>query len=785
MALSASANSILEPLNETQRMAVQCIDGPLLILAGPGSGKTRVITHRIAWMIHEGIAPQDIVALTFTNKAADEMRNRLATLVPNTHIWAGTFHRFCSRLLRIYAPQAGLSENFTIYDMDDSRKLLKQAIAITELDVRHFSPNAIGSEISNVKNLGVMPDQFQPRPGKYLDTLVADTYPVYQRMLQNANAVDFDDLLMLAGQLLVDNPELRAGLDQRFSRMMVDEYQDTNHAQYQLIRLLNHDLRHLAVTGDPDQSIYGWRGANIGNILEFERDYPEVQVVRLEQNYRSVHPILHAADQLISNNVRRKEKTLQTTRAEGEPVAMVAYPNPQEEANDIASQIALEIRAGRRRPMDFAIFYRTNFLSRSLEHALRSHGIPYQVVKGLEFYQRREIKDLVAWLHLVNNERDRIALERVINVPPRKIGKVTLDRLRHWSLQSSGRSLLDACRMSGAVEKISKAVAVRLSAFVALYDRVCEAKHEDVGTMIRTLLKVTGYREWLIEDGSEEGHERANNVDELVAAADEFDRQHPDDGGLEAFLEQAALVGDTDSWESESDFVTLLTIHSAKGLEFTSVYIIGLEDGILPHERSQSNDDEIEEERRVLFVGITRAMDRLQLSRCMTRFRNGSYWPTIASRFLMELPREAMSISEPGLMDVMHSGEGHEPWDEEFSQDGDDDEPWDRSREVSPTFAIGQKPSPVRIEPGVPSRPFPAIMTGAQLHQQQSEAAALRTSPDEYRQGTSVEHPVYGEGTVVELSGSGPKRTATVEFSRDYGSRRFRLSHSNLRILGE
>lgn len=825
MSQSTPADRILDPLNHSQREAVETIDGPLLILAGPGSGKTRVITHRIAWMIHEGIEASGIVALTFTNKAADEMRNRLDNLVPGAQVWAGTFHRFCSRLLRTYAPLAGLTPNFTIYDMDDSRKLLKQAIEATEVDLQHYAPNLVGNEISQAKNNGLLPDQFQARPGRYLDTLVATVYPVYQRLLQNANAVDFDDLLMLAGQLLTENPELRASLDQRYSRMMVDEYQDTNLAQYRLIRLLNHDVRNLAVTGDPDQSIYGWRGANIRNILEFERDYPEVRVVRLEQNYRSVHPILHAADQLISNNLRRKEKALLTNRVGGEPVSIVAYPNPQEEANDIAAAIALAIRRENRRPRDFAIFYRTNFLSRSLEHSLRSHGIPYQVVQGLEFYQRREIKDVIAWLHLVNNERDRVALERVINVPPRKIGKVTLDKLRDWSLAASGRSMLDACRMSGAVPGISKALAVRLSSFVALYDRICESAHDDVGTVIRAVLHDTRYREWLVEDGSEEGHERANNLDELVAAADEFDRQHPEDGGLETFLEQTALVGDTDAWESESDFVTLLTIHSAKGLEFPCVYIVGLEDGILPHERSQSDEDQIEEERRVLFVGITRAMERLQLSRCLSRFKNGGYWPTIASRFLMELPRESMKVIEPQAMETW--GREIEPWDQDAvdpepdydaptepggdgngSGEGDQTGPWGSVQEARagalPTDGRrnggprnGERPSSTGspngvsssrgAQPSLANRDKPTLpsglMTASQFQQQQSDSP--RVPLDSFRAGGRVEHPDYGPGTIEEISGTGMKRTATVSFAPEYGSRRFRLSHSNLKLLDQ
>ena len=353
---------LLDPLNPAQQSAVQKIEGPLLIIAGPGSGKTRVITHRIAYMIAHGIPSHKILALTFTNKAADEMRKRLTDLAPDNHTWAGTFHRFCSRLLRIHAPMVGLQENYTIYDMGDSRKVVKQAIQNTEVDLRHYSPDAVANEISNVKNVAIMPENFQPRQGNAMDNIIAKVYPEYQKLLLLSNGVDFDDLLSLTVELLKQNPELRSSLDQRFEYMLVDEYQDTNIAQYQLIRLLNNDVQNLSVTGDPDQSIYGWRGANIRNILEFEKDYPAVEVVRLEENYRSTKAILRVADQLIANNSRRKKKSLITQNDEGAPVRLVAYPSPQDEAVDIADSIALAIQRGERRPSDFAILYRTNYL---------------------------------------------------------------------------------------------------------------------------------------------------------------------------------------------------------------------------------------------------------------------------------------------------------------------------------------------------------------------------------------------------------------------------------------
>ena len=776
---------LVAPLNPAQQSAVVQIEGPLLIVAGPGSGKTRVITHRIAYMIANGIPSQKIVALTFTNKAADEMRKRLAVLAPENFTWAGTFHRFCSRLLRVHAAMVGLQENFTIYDMTDTKKVIKQAIENTEVDLRHYGPDAVGREISNVKNLAVTPDKFQPRTGKVMDRIVSQVYPEYQKLLQMANAVDFDDLLMHTVDLLTQNSELRSALDHRFQYMMVDEYQDTNVAQYQLIRLLNHNTQNLAVTGDPDQSIYGWRGANIRNILEFEKDYPDVSVVRLEQNYRSTKAILRVADQLIANNVRRKQKVLITENDDGNRVRLVAFPSPQDEAIDIADTIALAIQKGQRKPNEFAILYRANYLSRALEHTLRTSGVPYQVVNGHEFYQRREIKDLVAYLHLINNDRDMVAFERIVNVPSRKIGKVTLSRVRNYAMENN-LSMMDAARNVDAIETISAAPSSKLKQFAAMIDNLQQTATQEVETIIRNVLVETKYREWLTMDGSEEGFERANNVDELVVAAQEFDSEHPEDGGLEKYLEQTALVSDTDVWESTSDFVTMMSLHAAKGLEFKKVFIIGLEDGILPHERSSSDDEQIEEERRLLFVGITRAKEELQLSRCLNRFRRGSHWPAIASRFLMELPRDEMQVFEPrGLSHGMSDQELQDTiarmsdWSSDVpvydvSEDAVsvDEESVDEES-VTPTRETKTK-APVIAS-------IADMATGAQLAQKESDGTQ-RLEPEAYRIGLEVEHVQYGIGTVVTISGMGKKRTATVDF-QEYGQKQFRVAFSNLRSV--
>ncbi len=767
-----SPESILDSLNESQREAASHIEGPLLILAGPGSGKTRVLVHRMAYMIAQGIPSHQIAAMTFTNKAADEMRSRLDDLVDEHHAWTGTFHRFCSRLLRVHAPMIGLDENFTIYDTGDSRKLLKQGIDDLDIGLSHHSPDQILNQISQAKSDAIAPDTYEQYASSHLQKIAARIYPTYQEMLRDANAMDFDDLLFYVVQLLRENPDLRETLDERYRYVLVDEYQDTNNAQYLILKGLCQDHPNLAVTGDPDQSIYGWRGASLKNILDFEHDYPDVLVVRLEHNYRSTKSILEVADQLIVNNQRRKHKDLITDNDAGIPVSLVAYPTQQQEANSIAETIAHQIHESSRCASDFAIFYRVNAFSRSFEHALQSLRIPYQVVHGQEFYQRKEIKDLLAYLHLLNNPRDALALQRIINVPPRKIGKVTLGRLREYA-QQNNISLLEAARESGLISTMSKQAAAKVAGFVALYDRLSVHVTRSVEEILGHVLSETGYREYLMSEDSEEADNRVANVDELLTAAQEFDAQHPEDGGLEAYLETAVLVNDTDAWESETEAVTLMTLHAAKGLEFPVVFIVGLEEGVLPHERSKQDEDDVEEERRLFFVGITRAEQELQLSRALYRFRRGANWPTVASRFLMELPRSRMTVIEPRgitVPDTVDELSQEDPWEEEsWFQDqtqvreADTLPANDRSTSVTIKTAAELFAEPGSVEDAAkpPKKRFPASM---------------------FQQGMLVSHPEYGTGKIVALSGQGKKRQATVEFFGN-GQKTFRLAQCPLHPL--
>ena len=746
---SSEESDILQPLTPSQREAVKHIEGSLLILAGPGSGKTRVITHRIAYMLNQGVSAHHILALTFTNKAADEMKLRLERLAPRQSVWVGTFHRFCAKLLRQHADLVGLQENYTIYDSQDSRRALKQSLDDANIDFTHTSIDSIASAISWAKNELMTPDEYRPRPGSVMGGIVDRVYPEYQRHLQRSNAVDFDDLLLYVAVMLKENDELRRILDERYQYVMVDEYQDTNAAQYTIARVLSHDNPNLAVAGDPDQSIYGWRGANLNNILDFEHDFPKVQVVRLEQNYRSTPNILRVADHLIAYNVKRKEKSLFTDRPEGEPVKLVAYPTSKDEADGIVAYIAEQVESGRRNLRDFAIFYRINALSRAVEAALRVFNIPYQIVKGLEFYQRKEIKDILAYLHLVNNPACDVALRRIINTPPRKIGKKTIERLNDHALRY-GLTLLDAAREVDLIEAMSKPAKSALKKFVEIYDELRESAIAPLADVMRDVLDKTGYHNWLMYSDAPEDQDRLANIEELLTGAEEFDEQYNGDGGLEEFLEQTSLVSDTDDWEADTDRVTLMTLHAAKGLEFPVVFIMAVEQGLLPHERSSEDAEQEEEERRLLFVGITRAEEELQLSYSRYRTFRGRRRDAIPSPFLMELPREQMHIVE-----CERSFEDN-AWDDDWSDEPDvkfsSDEQIEQVELTTVPFDDWEVDQPFQQR-------FPAHV---------------------FRCGVSVEHPVYGGGSIIELRGSARNRSVVVRFFNDGIERTFRLSHAPL-----
>lgn len=740
----------------------------MLVLAGPGSGKTRVITHRIAHLIESGVPDSQIVALTFTNKAADEMRLRVQHLAPGAKVWVGTFHRFCARLLRSYGEMLGLQPNYTIYDTSDSLQLLKRAIEAAEVSTSHITPEKIAREISTAKNNMITPDRYEANRASFIGPTVEHVYPVYQRMMLAANAVDFDDLLLHVVTLLQENEELRKMLDARFRYMLVDEYQDTNLVQYLIVRSLSREFPNLGVTGDPDQSIYGWRGANLNNILDFENDFKEVKVVRLEQNFRSTPNILVVADHLIHHNKKRKRKTLFTEAPAGKPVRLLNYSSSSEEAGAIATRIASQIAQGKRRARDFAIFYRINALSRGFEESLRSQGVPYMIVSGVEFYQRREIKDILAYATLLNNPRDDVALERIINVPKRAIGKATILKLRLHGMEN-GLSMLEAAREAGMVHGLSNRAAVSIAKFVSLYDRLSLRINDPVEEILGSILSETGYLEQLKASDDPDDDDRVANIEELLTSAREFDSLHPEDGTLERYLEDKALVNETDAFDNELDRVTLMTLHAAKGLEFPVVFLPAIEQGLLPHERSQGTEEGIEEERRLMFVGITRAQEELELSMAMRRTFRGQIKLTVPSRFLLELPRHEMefmqnqSIAAPAVK---------YRWDDESQLEGDEDE--------FPTIEAGESGEKRVDLPSAPKVAWDRMVTTAAEMLGSAETKPTRTDPEQFRQAMVVIHPQHGLGKITALSGEGAKRTATVRFVTGEEAR-FRLAFSELR----
>ncbi len=783
-------SQLLKGLNPSQVSAATLVEGPLLILAGPGSGKTRVITHRIAHMIESGIDPSSIVALTFTNKAAGEMRLRLERIVGRNEVWLGTFHSFCVRLLRRYARLVGLSENFSIYDTDDAQAALLTAVNEAKFELTHTTIGKLANRISYFKNRLVTPEILEAEALSSDEYQVGQVYPYYQRILLQNSAVDFDDILMHVATLLRSHPELRRQLDERFRYIMVDEYQDTNLAQYVIVRHLSVDYPNLAATGDPDQSIYGWRGANIKNVTNLEKDYPNLRVLRLEENYRSTPEILSVADCLIQHNQFRKEKTLIPLRSTGHAVRLSIYPTARNEAEDVADQIAANINQGDYSFNDFGVLYRTNANSRLIEQALARRQIPFQLIGGFRFYARKEVKDLVAYLRLINNPDDNVALERAINTPARGIGKQTIDKLRGQA-SSSGLTMLEAARQAIAGKLLAKRALSAVASFLKIYDQLCSLTHGPLLDLLQLTIELTGYQEHMLKQqrGQESNADVLENLDELLAEARELDLLADDDKpALETFLEVSALQADTDKLNSDQNLVTLMTLHAAKGLEFRCVFLIAVEENILPHIRSKDDPMSLEEERRLLFVGITRAKDQLQLSYAKSRGFSGQ-GSGVPSSFLIELPRSELLIDDRtdnfGSFDEVDRGfdDYHDSaqldWDDSIDYGVDNDEcqvyvEFDEACQLPPEEMAA------RISRSQKAVRRPKIFTAADVADFNSEDQAPPWG--EYRTGCIVVHPEYGEGEIISASGSGPKRSVTIKFFADSSRHTFRLSHTELEI---
>lgn len=724
-------DAILDGLNPQQRDAVLSTEGPLLIVAGAGSGKTNVLTRRIAYLIAaKRVAPWSILAITFTNKAAREMRDRMERLIGPfaADVSASTFHSFCVRVLRRDSDRLGLNSGFTVLDDADQVATIKRILTDQNVDTKRFEPRAVKSAISAAKNILRGPAKVKDDAVTPFERVVGDAYLEYERRLKTNHSLDFDDLIMKTVRLFEQEPDVLAFYQNKYHYLHVDEYQDTNHAQYKLVNLLAQKRKNLCVVGDSDQSIYGWRGADIQNILQFERDYPQAQVIRLEQNYRSTKRILTIANEVIRNNMERKAKNLWTNNEEGEKAVLFRAADERVEANYVVNQIE-SLQANHRQYRDFSILYRTNAQSRVLEEALLQRGIPYRIFGGLKFYERKEIKDVLAYLRLIANPADDISLLRVLNVPKRGIGDGTVDKLQRFA-DSYGLSLYEAlpqADQAGAKGKILAAI----TEFATLIDSLVKmSEFVTVTELTEEILKRSGYRQTLKAEKSLEAESRLENLDEFLTVTQEFENRWQGDSTRELlaeFLSEVALVADTDlnggkvnaGMPTDDNQVVLMTLHSAKGLEFPVVFITGFEEGIFPHSRTLFNESEIEEERRLCYVGVTRARERLFMTACSARMIFGEYRHYTPSRFLAEMPKEHIEAELP------------------------------------------QSAAPTRL----------AWQPRAESSGRRPEANDVARSYD-YKAGDKVEHRKWGIGTVIEVHGEAEDVELVIAFPAPNGLKR-------------
>ena len=723
--------SIYDKLNEPQREAVFHTDGPLLILAGAGSGKTRVLTHRIAYLIEErGVNPWNILAITFTNKAAGEMRQRVDSLVGfgSESIWVSTFHSMCVRILRRFIDRLGYDNRFTIYDTDDQKTLMREVCRKVDIDTKRIRERAILAEISSAKNELVTPEEYELNAGGDLSKQkLAKAYREYEAQLKSNNALDFDDLLVKTVQLFQTQPDVLENYQERFRYIMVDEYQDTNTVQFQLVRLLAGKYRNLCVVGDDDQSIYKFRGANIRNILDFEKEFPDAYVVKLEQNYRSMGNILEAANSVIRNNTGRKDKTLWTANGEGDKIHLRQFDTAYDEADFIAEDIQRQVRDGASYN-DNAVLYRTNAQSRLFEEKFVAMNIPYKIVGGINFYARREIKDLLAYLKTIDNGRDDLAVRRIINVPKRGIGLTTVNRIQE-SADERGISFYEALMAPDLIPGIGRS-ASKLDSFAALIEYFKgQAAGESITDLLKEVIEKTGYVQELEADDKEDAEARIQNIDELLnkaAAYEESCADRNEEASLAGFLEEVALVADIDSLDESQDYVVLMTLHSAKGLEFPHVYLAGMEDGLFPSYMTIMADDgeELEEERRLCYVGITRAEQELTLSCARKRMVRGETQYNKMSRFIKEIPMELIET-------------GH--------------------RKIEKDTEIPVQNTYAQAKQAFRAVPFSALQKGSQLRAEKGGSLP-------YQVGDRVRHVKFGEGTVQDIREGGRDYEVTVDF---------------------
>ncbi|MDW7646297.1 MAG: UvrD-helicase domain-containing protein [Desulfuromonadales bacterium] len=711
---------LLAGLNAPQRQAVEQTEGPLLILAGAGSGKTRTLIHRIAYLLHEKkVAPWEILAVTFTNKAAAEMKERLERLLGQEELpWVATFHATCVRILRREIGALGFTTNFTIYDDQDQLRLLKDILKELHIPEKVAKERAAATFIDQCKNRGLFPAELEGQDSR--DETLIRVYELYQRKMKQANALDFGDLILYTIALFEKHPEVLDRYRRRFRYILVDEFQDTNQVQYRLVKLLASGYGNLCVVGDDDQSIYAWRGAEISNILGFDRDFPGTQVIRLEQNYRSTTTVLEAAGHVVARNAGRKGKTLWTENPEGEKITLEALADDLEEARYVAGEIARLKKSGR--PLrDVAVFYRTNVQSRVLEEALRSQGLPYVMFGGLKFYSRMEIKDVLAYLRVLVNPADSVSARRIINVPTRGIGAATVERIGQYEEEAGG--FLPACRAALDHGAIRGAAAKRVGEFVALMDDYrARLEHMPYPALTAALIDDSGYGPMLRDERTEEARGRLENLEQLLAGMEEH---YGSEGTLQEYLEQVSLITDLDSYDPSLDRVTLMTLHAAKGLEFPVVFMTGMEEGLFPHARMGADDGDVEEERRLCYVGMTRAMEKLYLTQARRRRVYGSFQFNPPSRFLEEIPPSLLAGSE------------------------------------SPSL---KKPAQHNLA-SIFEQMEPAPFADEEEDFFEEEVRVVPEAEEGLRIGTRVRHVKFGVGTVRRLEGSGDNQKVIVYFN--------------------
>ena len=778
-------------LNNHQRQAVEHVEGPLLIVAGPGSGKTRVITHRIAYLINTcGVNPYRIGAVTFTNKAAKEMRERLDELLgpKGKGLTASTFHSFCAMILRREGEHIGLDRDYAIYDDADTVALLKRAMKEVDVDPKQWGVRAIQSAISGSKSQLMGAAEFGKKKDNYFDEIVFRVFQRYESLLTQSTAVDFDDILLKAHKLLTGVPEVSEKYQQRFVHFMVDEFQDTNIAQYAIARKMAAAHNNLCVVGDPDQSIYSWRNADLRNILSFKRDFKGSTEIALEQNYRSTKTILEAAQKVIKPNEQRVEKELWTENGDGVPIVVAEGYDEQEEAQKVLKEVQALTRSEGYKPGDIAVMFRVNAQSRALEEGCLRYGIPYQLIGGLRFYQRQEIKDVVAYLRLLANPHDDVSLNRVINVPNRGIGQRTLDELTRMARDADTSlwdqvALLAGNKDEGSEDKGTAPVAIAArsaNALVAFRDMMLSiaeaAKDVDLVKKIDLVMARTGYRAYA--EGMEKGEERGQNLDELRSTARDFvnvETEETEDGEeglspLTVFLESVSLVADTDSLEDRGDAITLITLHQAKGLEYPVVFMVGMEEGLLPHLRSLDDDNQMEEERRLCYVGMTRAQRRLYLFRAFKRGFRGNFEPNAPSRFLNDIPSKL----------IMAQGTGAKVRNKPAA-------PGRVGRDSSPRSVVTRLSERIERSP-VRKRRVDATNGGPRVSRTRPMAAPRGVGPnaeaaagaDNYRTGDKVKHVKFGEGVVVSVKATPSDMEVTVAFKDGHGIKRLLMSFAPL-----